>query len=146
MKLSEHFTLDELCVSDTARRRGIDNSPLPELLPNLRRLANTLERVRAALGCDPLIVSSGYRCAALNRLVGGAATSAHLRGLAADITQPGVEPRELARRIGPLVDELGIDQLIVECDRWVHIGLCEGKPRRQLLTYRAGGGYTEGIA
>lgn len=146
MKLSEHFTLDELCASDTARRHGIDNAPTLELLPNLQRLANTLERVRAALGGDPLIVSSGFRCAALNRLVGGAATSAHLRGLAADITQPGVEPRELARRIGRLVDELGIDQLIVESNRWVHIGLCEGKPRRQLLTYRTGGGYTVGIA
>ncbi len=146
MKLSEHFTLDELCASDTARRQGIDNAPPQELLPNLQRLANSLERVRAALGGDPLIVSSGYRCAALNRLVGGAATSAHLRGLAADVTQPGVAPRELARRIGPLIDELGIDQLIVECERWVHIGLCDGKPRRQLLTYRAGGGYTVGIA
>ena len=69
-----------------------------------------------------------------------------MRGLAADITQPGIAPRELARRIEPLVDELGIDQLIVECERWVHIGLCEGEPRRQLLTYRAGAGYTMGIA
>lgn len=145
-KLSAHFTLEELCASDTARQHGIANTPPAELLPNLQRLASVLERVRSALGDRPLLVSSGYRCEALNRRVGGAASSAHLRGLAADVTQTGVTPRQLAQSIALLVPELGIDQLIVECDRWVHIGLCDGRPRQQLLTYRAGTGYAMGIA
>ncbi len=143
MLLSEHFTLEELMASDTARRLHIDNTPPPEVMPNLLRLAGVLEQLRDALGGEPLIVSSGYRCAELNRRVGGATTSAHRRGLAADIVQAGVSPSVLARRIAAL--EIEFDQLIVECGRWVHVGLCDGRPRRQLLTYRTGEGYREGI-
>lgn len=144
MRLSEHFTMDELTASETATRLGIDNTPPAEVLPNLFRLAGVLEQIRAGLGGQPLNVTSGYRCAALNKRIGGAASSKHLRGLAADIAQPGVTPLELARRIAAL--EIAFDQLIVECDRWVHVGLCDGRPRRQLLTYRVGEGYRVGLA
>src|SRR5690242_11290128 len=88
MQLSEHFSLEELIASEVAARQGIDNAPSPPIMANLRVLAAGLERVRAALGGKPIHVSSGYRCLALNRAVGGAVRSAHIDGLAADILCP----------------------------------------------------------
>ena len=58
-KLSEHFTEEELTVSQTAARHGIDNSPSPAVRTNLRRLAGVLEEIRALLGGLPILVSSG---------------------------------------------------------------------------------------
>src|SRR2546425_12247172 len=50
MNLSTHFSFEELTLSDTAVRAGIDNTPSGQLMPNLVRLAAGLELVRAALG------------------------------------------------------------------------------------------------
>lgn len=144
MNLSAHFTLDELTASRTAAQRGIDNSPSIAILGNLRRLATLLEQVRAAVGL-PIRVSSGYRCAALNRAVGGSPSSAHMNGLAADITAPGLSPKELATAI--MASGVQFDQLIYE-GAWVHIGLAKGVPRNQILTARFADGrvsYVEGI-
>jgi uncharacterized protein YcbK (DUF882 family) len=74
-------------ISQTAARMGIDNTPTPEILKNLRIMAAKLEEIRSLLGV-PVLVSSGYRCPALNKAVGGSKGSAHLLGLAADITAP----------------------------------------------------------
>lgn len=145
MKLTEHFTLEELTDSQLAVRRGIDNSPPQTLHGNLLRVADALEQIRALVG-GPITVSSGYRCQVLNAAVGGAANSAHLQGLAADISAPSMSPRALAL----LIQQSGIvlDQLIYE-GTWVHVGLSPGAPRRQVLTatFNAGrASYTEGIA
>ena len=61
MMLSEHFTLEELTASEVAARAGIDNTPSAETMRNLLRLATGLELVRAALGNNPIHVTSGYR-------------------------------------------------------------------------------------
>jgi len=145
MNLSPHFTLAELTASDTAVRLGIDNTPSPEVLANLTRVAAMLERVRELVG-SPIRVSSGYRSPALNRAVGGAKDSAHMLGLAADITVPVMSPKALAL----LIRESGLicDQLIYE-GQWVHLGLSLGAPRQQVLTAKFTAGrasYTEGIA
>lgn len=144
-QLTTHFTLAELTASDTAARRGIDNTPSDFALANLLRTAQTLEEVRSkAAGNKPIIVTSGYRCPELNKAVGGAANSAHVLGLAADINQPGMTPYEF----GLAIQRAGIefDQLIHEFGRWVHIGLAPAgqKPRRQLLTIKTGTGYMPG--
>ncbi|UGQ45072.1 D-Ala-D-Ala carboxypeptidase family metallohydrolase [Massilia endophytica] len=130
MKLTEHFTLEELTESQIAVRHRLDNRPGPAALANLRRLAALLEQVRA-VASRPIAVSSGYRSPAVNAAVGGAGKSAHLLGLAADITAPGMTPKELAR----VVIDAGVvfDQLIFE-GTWVHIALSEGPPRGQVLT------------
>ena len=144
MNLSAHFTLEELTASQTATRRGIDNTPPATVLGNLRRLAGLLEQVRAAVGL-PIRVSSGYRCSVLNRAIGGATNSAHMTGLAADITAPSLSPRQLAAAI--IAAGVKFDQLIYE-GAWVHIGLSAGEPRNQVLTAHFAGGrvnYTEGI-
>lgn len=145
MKLTEHFTLEEFTDSQTATRRGIDNSAPPPVVNNLRRVAELLEQVRALVG-KPLVVSSGYRSPALNVAIGGARSSAHLTGLAADINAVGMRARELAVAIRD--SGLPFDQLIHE-GTWVHIGLNSGQPRREVLTAHFGGGattYTRGIA
>jgi zinc D-Ala-D-Ala carboxypeptidase len=144
MKLSPHFTLEELTASQTAVRKGIPNAPSPVVVTNLTRLAATLERVRALAG--PVSVSSGYRSFQLNAAVGGAKDSAHTLGLAADITVSGMAPRDLAKAIRDA--DIEFDQLIYE-GTWVHIGLSSGTPRNQVLTATFSGGrasYSTGIA
>jgi zinc D-Ala-D-Ala carboxypeptidase len=145
VNLSEHFTLEEMVASQIATRRRLDNRPDPDALANLRRVAAVLEEVRALVGA-PVIVSSGYRSKAVNQAVGGAANSAHLLGLAADINVPGMAPKALAKMI--LASNILFDQLIYE-GTWVHIGLSTGRPRREVLTaaFNPGGVvYSRGIA
>src|SRR5881397_255327 len=88
MNLSTHFSFEELTLSDTAVRAGIDNTTPGQLMPNLVRLAAGLELVRAALGNNPIHVTSGFRSARLNQMLGGSKHSMHTRGLAADILCP----------------------------------------------------------
>jgi len=100
MMLSEHFSLEELTASEVAARAGIDNTPSPEAMGNLLRLAEGLELVRAALGNNPIHVTSGYRSPRLNQMVGGAKNSMHMQGLAADILCPSFgPPLEVCRAI-----------------------------------------------
>lgn len=142
MNLSKHFTLEELTFSDTAARQGMDNTPTAVVVDNLRRVACVLEQIREAIN-RPIYVSSGYRSPAVNRAVGGAENSAHVSGLAADIRASGMTPRELAEAIRH--SGIQFDQIILEFDRWVHVGLADNKPRNQLLTIRTGTGYMNGI-
>ena len=142
MNLSEHFTQAELTVSETAARKGIDNTPDAFTLANLKKIAEALEAVRALVG-RPINVTSGYRSPALNKAIGGAANSAHMFGLAADINVNGYTPRQLALKIRD--SGIMFDQLILEYDNWVHFGLSEGTPRRELLTIRNGTGYMKGL-
>lgn len=130
MKLSVHFTLEELTESHTAERKGINNSAPPEIVLNLKMmLCPVLEAVRELFNA-PLIIDSGYRSVALNRVIGGAATSAHVKGLAADIRVKGFTSLEVARRIG--ASGIQFDQLIME-GTWVHIGLSYETMRNECL-------------
>lgn len=151
MNLTEHFTLEELLASDYALRHGIDNNPAdPDVLENLHVLANGLERVKAALDGLPVMVNSGYRSPKVNAGVGGSKTSAHLRGLAADIVVPGMTPREVCIALSD-ADWIGFDQVIFE-GTWTHVAFAEvdEKPRGKVLTavFRKGQPtyYVEGIA
>ena len=144
--LSANFALDEFTFSQTAARLGLDNSPDPTALRNLKRLAQTLEQVRSALGATPVLVSSGYRSEPLNRAVGGAANSAHLRGLAVDFTAPKFGT-VLATAKAVASSGIAFDQIIFEFGRWVHLGLAiDGQPARgQLLSIGTTGGYVKGL-
>ncbi|WLT05830.1 D-Ala-D-Ala carboxypeptidase family metallohydrolase [Gilliamella apis] len=120
MKLTEHFTLDEFTHSTIASRLKIDNSVPAELVPNIQLTAIKLELVRKALG-KPIIITSGYRCPALNTRVGGVSTSAHTKGLAVDFHCAYGNPKEICQR---LIDAgVQFDKLIQEHNQWVHIGL-----------------------
>jgi hypothetical protein len=142
MFITPHFTLDEMIVSQLAAREGLDNNPPPEARANLRLLCNALEQVRALFGV-PIIVSSGYRSAAVNKRVGGSPASQHLQGLAADFTVSEMTPREVVRRISE--SDVPFDQLILEFDRWAHLSVAHAGARRQVLTIRKGTGYLPGL-
>lgn len=124
MQLTQHFTLAELTKSSTAERLELDNTPPPEVLPALTSTAEMLERIRSTLGV-PVTVTSGYRAWAVNKAVKGATTSDHAQGRAADIVAPRYgTPLQIARALAPLVDVLGIGQLIYErfgSTAWVHV-------------------------
>lgn len=135
--MSEFFTLSELTHSDTATERGIDNTPPSEAMANLQTLAERLlDPVRKLWG-KPLGVTSGYRCPELNRAVGGAATSQHLKGEAADISagSPTSNRRLFDRIVAAVADGiLSFDQLIDEHNyRWLHLSYRASGNRNQIL-------------
>ncbi len=131
--LSPHFSLAELTVSDTARRQGLPNFPLPKHLENLRVTAHRMEAVRAILG-RPIVPTSGYRSPEVNRLVGGVANSDHALGWAVDFAGDVHEARHLADRLDSW------DQIILErAGRVIHVSF-NPRNRRQTLTQRGGPG------
>lgn len=134
-----YFTLDEMTLSQTAIRNGIDNTPNDMAMGNLHRLTRELDRVRVILGA-PVHISSGYRCPELNARAGGSPKSAHMFGRAVDFTCPSFgPPRAIVETLKAEMVEF--DQLICEYDRWVHFGIHEfdAVPRRQVLEIDAKG-------
>ena len=93
MRLSEHFTLGELCKTKTK----IENVPNEAQVENLKRVCRWLERLRKRWndkygdGDDPIIINSGFRSPEVNKAVGGVPTSNHLTGCAVDIRCIGME-------------------------------------------------------
>src|SRR3990167_1158523 len=121
MKLSEHFSLIEFTASDTAARRGIDNTLPGGMIPTAQVTAQMLERIRAELGSLPVIITSGFRCLELNAAIGSSSTSDHPKACAVDFKCPAFgSPYEVAKRLAPLLDRLGIGQIIHEYGQWVH--------------------------
>lgn len=142
---SKRWPLELLIHSDTAIRKGIDNTPPDALLPNLARLSRALEKIEEALLAkypkSRLMITSGYRGVKLNAAIGGSRTSSHMQGLAADLQALGVKPLELCRIIQSVVTDY--DQLIHEFGRWAHLGVKGDKaPRRQDLTAKRVSGKT----
>ena len=132
-RLTPHFTLEEFTFSQTAARKGIDNTPHEGILDNLCILANGMEDVRNLLNA-PIHVSSGYRCPELNDLLGSKRTSQHTQGLACDFTSNAYgSPQIIFADI--ISSDIFYDQLILEFDRWIHISFVEdgGTPRKQAL-------------
>ena len=143
MRLSPHFTLEQLVASETAARCGIANQPPADVVDNLRELAAQLERVQALLG-HPLDISSGYRCPALNEAVGGSPTSQHCQGRAVDFECPAFgAPADIARAIA--ASDIAFDTVILEYGRWVHLSFAPAPRRRLLSIYEDGQGYRDGL-
>lgn len=131
----KHFTINELTRSVTAQRLGIDNTPPAEALAHLEALVeHVLDPLREAWG-GPIHVNSGYRCRALNKAVGGAAGSQHMRGEAADITVGSrLDNARLYRLLQQL--DLPVDQAINERDfAWIHVSYGP-RHRREYLALR----------
>ena len=105
-RLSQHFTLGELCKTSTKMADG--NIPSRVHIENLKRLCGWLELLRSEWnkrygeGNDPIIINSGYRSEAVNKAVGGVPSSNHLSGCAADIKVAGIE--QLVRYAAILLD------------------------------------------
>ena len=138
MRLSKNLTLQEVTKSATAIKKGISNEPTIEHLENLKALAeNIFQPMRDYFGV-PIAVSSGYRSAELNRLIGGSSTSQHCKGEAIDIDCDifgGLSNREVFEYIK---EHLTFDQLIWEFGDdsnpdWVHVSYKKGENRGQVL-------------
>lgn len=134
-----HFTIEELCASNTAKEKGISNKPNVQQMINLVYLAAyVLEPLRVAMG-ESIKISSGFRSEALNKAVGGAFNSQHKKGQAADLCIDGnIEKGK--RWFNYIRQHLPFDQLIWEHDRsgtyWVHVSYVFpdfGKNRRQVI-------------
>ena len=137
MKLTANFSLLEITKSQTAERKGIDNTPSPEHQENLKLLCESvLQPVRDHFG-KVVTISSGYRSPELCTAIGSKITSQHAKGQAADFEIFGVSNKALADYIN---SELYYDQLILEYWKesdpnsgWVHCSFSAGNNRKQYL-------------
>lgn len=149
MRLTKNFTLREFTQSQYATRYDIDNEPNDEQTEALRALCEkVLQPLRDHYG-KSVRISSGFRCQELNKAIGGASSSQHTKGQAADIEIPGIDNLEVAKWIA---DNLEYDQLIseyyIEGDKnsgWIHVSWRES-PRMQTLTKKSKvKGYIKGL-
>lgn len=132
MRLSEHFTLDEML-----RNSGVSTAP-DHIVVNARHTAAVLEQVRRILGDVPIIPTSWYRPPNRNAdTLGAAPNSAHLQGFGVDFTVPGMTSREVVARLAPQARSLGVDQLIDERDH-VHLSAAPARRGEVLLEVREG--------
>jgi len=131
MNLTEHFTFEELTVTE---HRQFDNTPNDAEVANLVRLAEFLEQVKEVLGGKPIMVNSAFRSAEVNQAVGSSDKSQHRRGCAADIRVPGMTPDEVVKAI--IASGLPYDQCIREFNSWTHVSIPnvdDAKPRLMSL-------------
>ena len=149
MQISKHLSLAEVSRSETAKRRGINNTPSGEHLENFKMLAeNVFEKIREHFGV-PIHISSGYRSKELNKAIGGSATSQHCSGEAIDIDMDGSANGVTNAQVFNFIkDNLQFDQLIWEFGSdtnpdWVHVSYeSTGKQRKQILKAVKSGGKT----
>lgn len=137
-QLTEHFTLEELTVSPTAKKLGLPNTPTEEHIANMKYCCEKiLEPVRAHFG-KPVTINSSYRAPAVNKAVGGSKTSQHVNGQAIDFEIQGLDNKAVADWVA---DNLEFDQVILEFytagdknSGWVHASIKkEGGNRKQRL-------------
>lgn len=136
MRITDNFTLEELTASATAKSRGIKNTPDVTCAIKLTLLlAYVLQPIRDRYR-KPIRITSGYRCAELNKAVGGVAGSDHTYGCAVDIKSnygTKKENRELFNLIKDMITngEIKVKQLINEQDySWIHISFQDGRTSR----------------
>lgn len=138
LQLSKNFNLNELVKSDTALRKGIDNSPNNEIIVNLTALVNNVLQPIRNYYKKPVKINSGYRSPELNSLIGGSKTSDHCLGYAADIEISAVSNPDLAKWI---LNNLKFTQVILEFytqgkpnSGWVHVSFNPSNLKCQTLT------------
>jgi hypothetical protein len=147
MQLSTNLSLAEVTRSETAKRRGISNMPTPEHIENFKKLAiNIFQPIREHFG-KPIIISSGYRSAELNKAIGGSLSSQHCSGEAIDIDMDGTDITN-AQIFNYIKDNLTFDQMIWEFGTdtnpdWVHVSFASNRSqRKQILVAKKVNGKT----
>ena len=147
-QLTKNFILAELTKSQTAARKGLDNTPTPQVEKNLKSLAETILQPLREKIAKPIVINSGYRSPSVNAAVGGSATSAHRFGHAVDLIVPGYAQGNVKKLCQYIVkflkdNNIAFDQVIYEfgsttnpSQGWVHIGIKSGnnKQRGQVFT------------
>lgn len=125
----KYFTLEELCSTKT----GITNIPSWQAVENLKALVNNVLDPLRESWCKPIIVTSGFRCKAVNDKVGGVATSQHTKGQAVDLD---IGTTEQNKELFDFICKSGLtfDQLLLENNgAWVHISYNINKNKQQIL-------------
>lgn len=123
-----NFKISELIHSDTAIKHNINNMPdINSLDCMLDLVVYCLQPIREKLK-KTMIITSGYRCPQVNKLVGGAENSQHTKGQAVDFIVKGLSPYQAYMHI--LNSNIEYDQLILE-PSWVHISFNKGKNRKE---------------
>jgi hypothetical protein len=136
-RISKNFTLEEFTTSATAKAKGIANIPDNQQVANLCALVNNvLQPLRDAMGHE-IKIGSGFRCAALNKAVGGVFNSQHLTGQAADLCIDGDKIKG-KRWFDWIKSHVEFDQIIWEHNAkgnyWVHVSFrMDGKNRKQVI-------------
>ena len=144
----KYFTLEELFHSDKAVSMGLDNDPRNILsvenseiiITNITRLiVEVLDPARELLG-KPINVSSGYRSEKINKAVGGANTSQHLLGEAADITCYNNKYLFDIIKQNLIFDQLILEESTINGKKaeWVHVSYRKGKNRKQAFRMQNG--------
>ena len=151
MQLSENFSLNEFTKSDTAVRKGINNTPNETHLENMKSLCeNVLQKVRTHFG-KSVRITSGYRSPELCEAIGSSKTSQHAKGQAADFEITGIDNKVVAEYI---IDNLDFDQIILEFytdgdpnSGWVHCSYKDDNRKQVLRASRVDGKtrYTNGL-
>ena len=140
MRLSKHFTLEEMTKSMTAARKGIHNTPGAGEIKNLENVCyEILEPVRAKFD-RAVTITSGYRSEALCEAIGSKKTSQHAKGQAVDFEIMGIPNIKVAYW---LINNVDFDQCILEYYKpddgqagWIHVSYNEkGANRKQVLTF-----------
>lgn len=135
MGLSPHFSMQEVMRSAKASEKGIDNTVPLAFQRNVGRTAEFMECVRALCGGDPIRITSWFRCPPLNEAVGGSIKSAHMKVLGIDSKHTVLTLEEYFAQVA--ASTLPFDQLIIEGvvsgAQWLHIGLSEKEPRREIM-------------
>lgn len=132
-EITKNFTLEELCHSNTAVAKGLENIPNASQVENLKSLAiNLLQPVRDLYG-KPMIINSGFRSPEVNKAVNGSPTSDHMNGKAADVRTPN--PRELFNLVRN--SGLSFDQLILY-PTFVHMSFRSKDANRNQVLYAKG--------
>lgn len=108
---------EKFYYSDTAIRKGIDNTPSPAIVTNLELIRDNVY-IPLTDKFGPLKITSGYRCPQLNKAVGGSSTSQHMEGKALDLIPKNFTMAEVFKYIQ---DNMEFDQLIWEFDSWIHV-------------------------
>jgi hypothetical protein len=147
MQLSTNLSLAEVTRSETAKRKGISNMPTPEHIENFKKLAaNIFQPIREHFG-KPIIISSGYRSAELNKAIGGSLSSQHSSGEAIDIDMDGTDITN-KQIFDYIKDNLTFDQMIAEFPKqgnpdWVHVSFAANRSqRKQILVAKKVNGKT----
>lgn len=135
MKLTPHFTLEELAGTNNERYREKNLAEAQKQMGKMYQLAGFAERIREIVG-KPIIINSGYRCVQLNNVLKGSLTSQHLLAEALDIRVNGKTSSELFQII--VASDLKYDQIILEKvgnAQWVHVSIGSKKEK---LKYEKG--------
>lgn len=136
MNLTPHFTLEELAGTSALEFKSENLAQARAHLGKMYMLAGFAERVREIVG-EPLMITSGYRCAALNTYVGGSPVSQHILGEAIDIVCRKMPVRNMYDKIK--ASDLKYEQMILETNpagaEWLHLSMGS---RKQRLLYKKG--------